>query len=49
MGCEHESTFEIWLEGKFMDDRATREEAEEFVMEMEACRSEEGTCETGIQ
>jgi hypothetical protein len=32
-----------------MDDRATRAEAEEFVIEMEACRPEEGTRETGIQ
>ena len=38
VGCGHESTFEIWFEGKFMDDRATRAEAEEFVIEMEACR-----------
>ncbi len=49
VGCRHESTFEIWFEGKFMDDRVTRAEAEEFVIEMEACRPEEGTKKTKIQ
>lgn len=38
VGCGHTFTFEIWFEGKFMDDRATRGEAEAFVTEMEACR-----------
>jgi len=40
VGCGHESTFETWFEGKFMDDRATCDEAIEFIVEIEDGRPE---------
>jgi len=42
-------TFEVWSEGRFLDDRGTREEAEEFIAELEDGRPEEGSNETKIQ
>jgi hypothetical protein len=48
--CERcDSTFEIYFEGRLMDDRASYEEAIEFIAEIEDGRPGEGTNETGIQ
>ena len=45
--CKHQWTYEVWFEGKFMDDFGSRKEAEEFIAEWDACRPE--TDETKIQ